>query len=73
MESIDPTFIVEYGDNGGGDLVVEINKSLKDRKVRKTERELIEMHKNFLTFGHQTFGLNKIYICELFEMIICRH
>ena len=73
MESIDPTFIVEYGDNGSGDLVVEINKSRKDGKVRKTERELIKNGKYFLTSGHRTFGLNKIYICELFEMIICRH
>jgi hypothetical protein len=47
MESIDPTFIVEYGDNGGGDLVVEINKSRKDGKVRKTERKLIEIIKTF--------------------------
>ena len=26
MEIIDPTFAVEYGDNGGGNIVVEINK-----------------------------------------------
>ena len=42
-------------------------ESQKDRK--KINRD----HKNFQTFGHQTFGLNKIYICELFEKIICKH
>jgi hypothetical protein len=73
MEIVDTAFAVEYGNNGGGDVVVEINKSRKDGKVRKTERELIKNGKYFLTSGHRTFGLNKIYICELFELIICRH
>jgi len=42
MESIDTAFAGKYGDNGGGDIVVEI-ESRKDKKVRKTERGLIKM------------------------------
>ena len=73
MEIVDPTFIAEYGDNGGGDIVVEINKKPERRESQKVRKRIINNGKYFLTFGQRTFGLNKIYICELFEMIICRH
>jgi hypothetical protein len=67
MESIDSTFIVEYGDNGGGDIVVEIIKKSERRESQKDRKRINQNGKYFLTSGHRTFGLNKIYICELLK------
>ena len=67
MEIIDPAFIVEYGGNGGGDIVAEINKKSERLQSQKDRKRINENGKYFLTFGHRTFGFNKIYICELLK------
>ena len=65
MEEINSTFIGQYGDNSGGDIVVEISKKSERRESQKDGKRINENGKYFLTSGHRTFGLNKIYICEL--------
>jgi hypothetical protein len=35
MEIIDPAFIVEYGDNGGGDIIAAEIKNPKDGKSER--------------------------------------
>jgi hypothetical protein len=43
MEIPDPTFIIEYGDYGCGDIAVAEIKKSERRKVRKTGRKIIRI------------------------------